>query len=91
MLRDITTTSARVNSDIVPCIRRKYNKPRKSKSDKKRVHFDADGASLVGVDVDGSDEGGKATEEEDEVEWREYAEEEETREARDWEQFDVES
>jgi hypothetical protein len=44
MLRDITTTSARVNSDIIPCIRPKYNKPQKSRSDKKRVQFDADGA-----------------------------------------------
>jgi hypothetical protein len=39
MLRDITTTSAQVNS--VPCIRKTYNsfKP----SNQKKVQFDADG------------------------------------------------
>lgn len=42
MLRDITTTSAKVNSAIVPRIR-KHNNAQKSKSNKKRVQFDADG------------------------------------------------
>lgn len=42
MLRDITTTSAKVNSDIIPCILY-HNKSQKSKSDQRRVQFDADG------------------------------------------------
>src|SRR5437762_12347002 len=43
MLRDITTTSAKANSVVIPRILHKHNKPQKSKSDNKRVQFDADG------------------------------------------------
>ena len=84
MLRDITTTSAKVNSAIIPCIQHKHNKPQNSKSDEKRVQFDADGMTPTG-DVDGSYGGREKAAEASDSDWGEYAEEEEAGESGDWE------
>ena len=43
MLRDITITSAKLNSATVPCIRNKHINPQKQQTDRKKVQFDSNG------------------------------------------------
>src|SRR2546421_2037720 len=94
MLRDITTTSAQLNSSLVPCFHQAHDKSPKRKP-KRRVQFDAEGTSPAprrpsghaptpfGEGADCSDGGGKTAEEEGCDGWGEYAAEEEDKEARE--------
>ena len=51
MLRDITTTSAQLNSSVVPCFRQTLDKVPTTKRSKRRVRFDAEGTSPTSAAV----------------------------------------
>jgi hypothetical protein len=89
MLRDITIASAKVNNVDIPCIRHKHKSPQKSKGDRKRVQFDADGMPPF-CRVEKSHGGGKKTAEESESRHNYSEEDNESRGTSHWERFDME-